>query len=272
MLEEKIVGVRFRRAERVHYFDSGGLDLEVNDYVVVETEQGLRVGKVVIAPKQVIASELTEPLKPILRKANAEDLRKREAMQQKEQEALSQCKELVAKFGLPMKLLEVQSDFNCSRVTIFFSAEGRVDFRQLLRELAGSLKVRVELRQVGSRDAAKMQGGIGRCGYPLCCATFLTGFNPLSIKMVKEQNLPLDTTKISGSCGHLLCCLGYEAELYRLMRDKLPPIGQVVATKLGEAKVIGVNPLKETITAQLESKAIVELSLAEVGIKKPKQI
>jgi len=268
MTEKKdVVGVRFQRAGRVYYFDPLGIDLEVNEHVVVETEHGLKIGRVVIAPKQVIASELTGPLKPVLRKASSEDLQQQENVQQKEQEALAKCKELATKFNLPIKLLSAESNLDFSHLTIFFSAEGRVDFRQLVRELSTSLKARVELHQVGPRDKAKFMGGVGRCGYPLCCATFLTEFNPLSIKIAKEQSLSLEPTKISGICGRLLCCLGYETELYRLMREKLPPIGQQVVTPLGEGSVTGVHPLKETVTVQLESQAMIELPVADV-IKK----
>ncbi len=268
MTEEKgVVGVRFQRAGRVHYFDPLGIELEINEHVVAEGEHGLKIGRVVIAPKQVIASELSGPLKPVLRKASLEDLQKQEKGHQKEQEALSRCEELATKFNLPIKLLGAESNLDLNHLTIFFSAEGRVDFRQLVRELSTSLKTRVELHQVGPRDKAKFMGGIGRCGYPLCCATFLTEFNPLSIKIAKEQSLSLEPTKISGICGRLLCCLGYETELYRLMREKLPPIGQQVVTPLGEGSVTGVNPLKETVMVQLESQAMIELPVADV-IKK----
>jgi cell fate regulator YaaT (PSP1 superfamily) len=213
MSEDKsVVGIRFQRAGKIYYFDPAGIDLAVNDYVVVETERGPGIGRVVIAPKQVIASELAEPLKPVLRKAMPQDLQQREAVKQKEQEALAKCKELVAQFELPMRLLSAEGNLEGSHFTILFSAEGRVDFRRLVRELAATLKARVELHQVGPRDEAKIIGGVGRCGCPLCCMTFLTEFSPLSIKMAKEQNLSLDPTKISGLCGRLLCCLGYETE------------------------------------------------------------
>ena len=265
MTEKKdVVGVRFQRAGRVYYFDPGGVELEVNNHVVVETEHGLSLGRVVIAPKQVIASELTQPLKPVLRKTSPEDLQQQEDGEQKKGEALSKCKELATEFNLPIKILGVESNLDASHLTIFFSAEGRVDFRQMVRELATTLKVKVELHQVGPRDKAKFMGGIGRCGYPLCCTTFLTEFNPLSIRVAKEQNLSLEPTKISGICGRLLCCLGYETELYRLMRKKMPPVGQRVATPLGEGKVTGINPLKETVNVQLENHATVELPSADV--------
>ncbi len=260
-----IVGVRLQRAGRVYYFDPRDIELEVNDYVVVETEQGLRLGRVVIAPKQVIASELTQLLKSVLRKASPEDFQHREAAQQREKEALSKCKELIAKLNLPMKPLSAEADLDGTHLIIFFSAEGRVDFRQLVQELATALKARVELRQVGPRDAAKLIGGVGRCGCTLCCATFLTEFNPLSIRMAKEQSLTLDPAKISGVCGRLLCCLGYESELYRNVRQKMPLVGQQVSTPLGQASVVEVNLLKETLTVKLESQAVVELPLTDIG-------
>jgi len=271
MEEENVVGIRFQRAGKVYYFDPCGMDLEVDDYIVVETEHGLKIGRVVIAPKQVLASELTKPVKPVLRKASPEDLIQQEKGQEKEKKALSKCKELSAKHNLPLKLLNAESNLDASHVTIFFSAEGKIDFRQMVRELANALKARVELRQVGSRDEAKLTGGFGRCGYPLCCATFLTEFNPLSIKIAKEQNLSLNPTKISGTCGRLLCCLGYEAEFYRHMKKKMPPVGQQVSTPLGKANVIGVNPLKETVIVQLESQATVEFTLSDITAKKRPQ-
>src|SRR4030042_3449315 len=256
---ENIVGIRFQRAGKVYYFDPSGMDLEVDDHIVVETEHGLKIGRVVIAPKQVIASELTKPVKPVLRKATPQDFQQQEKGREKEKKALSKCKELSAKHNLPLKLLNAESNLDTNHITIFFSADGKIDFRQMVRELANSLKARVELRQVGSRDETKLTGGFGRCGYPLCCATFLTEFNPLSIKTAKEQGLSLEPAKISGICGRLLCCLGYEAEYYRMMKAKLPPIGQHVSTPMGDGVVVGLNALKETVTVQLESQASVEV-------------
>ena len=264
---KNIVGIRFKRAGRVYYFDPGGIELEINDQVVVETEHGLDVGRVVIAPRQVIASEVSKPLKPVLRKASSEDLSQREKVRRKEEEALSKCKELVTKLNLPMKLLATEGNLDGSHLAVLFSAEGRVDFRELARELNAALKARVELRQIGPRDETKLTGGLGACGLPLCCATFLTQFNPLSIKMAKDQDLSLSPAKISGICGRLLCCLGYEEELYHQMREKSPPIGKQVRTDLGMAKVVGVNALKETVLVQLESQATVELALTEVTVE-----
>lgn len=262
--EENVVGIRFQRAGKVYYFEPSGIDLDINDHVVVETDHGNKIGRVVIAPKQVISSELPGPLKPILRKVSPEDLEQQEKGHEKEKEAIEKCKELAGKFNLPIKILDAEADLDISHITIFFSAEGRVDFRQMVRELAGVMKVRVELRQVGPRDEAKFVGGVGRCGYPLCCTSFLTEFSPLSIKIAKDQNLSLNPAKISGNCGRLLCCLGYEAEFYRQMKEKLPSIGQRVRTSLGEATVVEVNQLKETVTVQMESQATVELPVSEV--------
>lgn len=265
--QKRVVGVRFKRAGKIYYFDPVGIELNTNEYAVVETEHGPSIGRVVITPNQVLASELTQPLKPVLRKATPEDMQQEEAGRLREQEALSKCIELADRLGLPIRALDAESNLDGSYITIFFSAEGRVDFRQLVRELAAFLKTRVELHQVGPRDKAKLMGGMGKCGYPLCCATFLTEFNPLSIKIAKEQGLSLEPSKISGVCGRLLCCLGYESELYRSMKAQLPPIGQKVTTPLGEGSIVGSNPLKGTVSVQLESQATVELPLGDVTRK-----
>ena len=261
-----IVGVRFKRAGKVYYFDPAGIDLEVKDSVVVKTIRGLELGQVIIAPQQVLASELSEPLKPIVRKATPEDIERAKEFEAKEREALEECGKLIAKLGLHMKLLSAEFNLDGSRLTVYFSATERVDFRELVRELTSHLKTRVELRQVGPRDEAKLVGGFGRCGRPLCCMNFLSEFAPVSIRMAKEQELPLNPMKISGVCGRLLCCLVYENEQYRAMREKLPKEGQRVSTPMGEATVVGVNPLLETVSVELESQATVEFPLTEVSI------
>ena len=260
----EVVGVRFKRAGRVYYFDPAGIDLEVNEYVVVKTTRGQELGQVVIAPKQVLASEIEGTLKPVVRKAEPEDIERAEEFTAKEEEALIECSRLVEKLNLPMKLLSAEYNLEGSRLTFFFSAEGRVDFRELVRELTSRFKVKVELRQVGPRDETKLVGGFGRCGRPLCCMSFLSEFAPVSIRMAKDQNLPLNPMKISGICGRLLCCLVYENEQYSSLREKLPKIGQRVSTSTGPAKVIGTNPLKETVLVELESGALVELALSDV--------
>jgi len=263
----QIVGVRFKRAGKIYYFDPAGIELEVGDWVVVETGRGPELGRVVISPKQVLSSELTEPLKPVLRQAREEDLRQREEFRAKEKEALEQCREMIARLNLPMKLLGAEYNLDGTRITFFFSAEGRVDFRELLKELTSSFKSRIELRQVGPRDEAKLYGGIGRCGRPLCCAAHLSEFTPVSVRMAKEQDLPLNPLKISGICGRLLCCLSYECEQYRALKEKLPPIGQLVTTPMGMATVVGGNPLKQTVVVQLESQATVEFPVEKVRSK-----
>jgi cell fate regulator YaaT (PSP1 superfamily) len=259
-----IVGIRFKKAGRVYYFDPGEIELQMGDYVVVDTARGQELGKVVIAPKQVVNSEITEPLKPVLRKAEDADIARVQEMDQKEKDALIECGEQIAKFELPMKLLSAEYNMEGTRLTFYFSAEERVDFRRLVKELTKSFKARVELRQVGPRDKAKIVGGFGRCGRQLCCASFLSEFDPVSIKMAKEQDLPLNPMKISGLCGRLLCCLGYENEQYRSMKAKMPKAGQKVATPMGIASVVGNNPLKETVTVTLESEARVELPLGDI--------
>ena len=260
----EVVGLRFRRMEPVSYFDAAGLELEIDDQVVAEGARGPALGRVVIAPKQVLVSEITEPLKPILRKATPEDLRQAEEWKEKEKGALAQCGELVAKHELPMKLLAAEYNLDGSHLTFYFSAEKRVDFRTLLRELGATFKCRVELRQVGARDATKSIGGLGKCGRPLCCVTYLAKFEPISVRMARDQGLPLNPEKLSGVCGRLLCCLSYEYEQYLAVKQKLPAVGQNVATQYGTAKVIGTNPLKETVIVQLESEAQLELPLSQI--------
>ena len=263
----EIVGVRFKRAGKVYYFDAVGIDLEANDYVVVKTTRGLELGRVFIAPKQVLASEVTKGLKPVVRKAEPEDIKRAQEFEEKEAEALTECGKLITKLGLPMKLLAAEYNLDGSRLTFFFSATERVDFRELVRELNSRFKVRVELHQLGPRDEAKLIGGFGRCGRPLCCVDFLAEFSPVSIRMAKEQDLPLNPMKISGICGRLLCCLAYESEQYRAMKEKMPKQGQRVSTPMGVAKVVGGNPLKETVLVELKSQATVELPLSKITIE-----
>lgn len=261
----EIVGVRFKKAGKVYYFDPAGIDLKVKDYVIVKTSRGLELGHVVIAPKQVLAEEVTEPLVPVVRKAEPEDLKHDEELAAKAEDALIECGRLITELKLPMKLISADYGLDGNRLTFLFSAGERVDFRELVRRLNERFKVRIELRQVGSRDEAKLIGGFGRCGRHLCCASFLDEFTPVSIKMAKEQELPLNPMKISGACGRLMCCLSYESEQYREMKGKLPRVGQRVSTKTGEATVTGRNPLKGTVMVEMESGATVEMPLGEVS-------
>ena len=263
----EIVGVRFKRAGKIYYFEAADIDLEVHDYVVVETVRGLELGQVVISPKQVIASDMDKPLKPVIRNAEPEDTERAQEFEVKEREALVECGKLLAELNLPMKLLSAEYNLDGKHLTIYFSAAERIDFRGLLRELASRLKTRVELRQTGPRDEAKLIGGYGRCGRHLCCASFLSQFAPVSIRMAKDQNLPLNPMKISGVCGRLMCCLVYESELYRMLKGKMPKVGQRVSTATGAAKVVGSNPLKGTVLVELESEVTVELPLDEITIE-----
>jgi cell fate regulator YaaT (PSP1 superfamily) len=261
----EVVGVRFKKAGRIYYFDPADMDLAVDDYVVVETARGLEVGRVAISPKEVPASDIAKPLKPVVRKAEPDEVNHAEQFEEKEREALVICGELIAEMDLPMKLLSAEYSLDGKHLTFYFSAAERVDFRQLVRELAGRFKVRVELRQVGARDETKLLGGFGRCGRPLCCASFLSEFAPISIRMAKEQSLPLNPMKISGLCGRLLCCLSYENEQYREMQEKMPREGQKITTSMGTARVVGNNLIKGTVLAELETKVVVELPLNEVA-------
>ncbi|MFC1916742.1 stage 0 sporulation family protein [Chloroflexota bacterium] len=262
----EIVGIRFKRAGKVYYFAPAGIDLDVNDYVVVETARGLEMGHVVVSPKQVLDSEVVNPLKSIMRKAEPEDIERAQEFETKEGESLAECGKLIGKLHLPMKLLSAEYNLDGSRLTFFFSAAERVDFRELVRELANRFKTQVKLRQIGPRDEAKIIGGFGRCGRPLCCMSYLSEFAPISIRMAKEQGLPLNPMKISGSCGRLMCCLVYESEQYHTLREKLPKDGKRVSTAMGPARVVGGNPLKETLLVELESQVTVELPLGEVTV------
>jgi len=261
-----VIGVRFKKAGKVYYFDPADIDLELNDHVIVETNDGPELAQITISPREIPESEVSRPLKLVMRKATSEDIMRVQEMDIKEKEALVECNQLVTKFELPMKLISAEYSLDGTRLTIYFGAEERVDFRELVRELAGRLKVRVELRQMGPRDEAKLIGGCGRCGRSLCCGSFLDEFSPVSIRMAKQQNLPLNPEKISGVCGRLLCCLVYENEHYRTMKEKLPKKGQSVETASGAGVVVGSNPLKETLTIQLGNNTTVEFPLDEIEI------
>ncbi len=262
----EIVGIRFKRAGKIYYFDPSGIDLAVDECVVVETARGLEVGRVVITSREIDAAEVVKPLKPVVRKAEPEEINHAEQYEEKEKEAMEECNRLIIELGLSMKLLSAEYSLDGRHLTFFFSADERVDFRELVRELAGIFKVRVELRQVGARDEAKLLGGFGRCGRPLCCASFLSEFTPISIRMAKEQNLPLNPMKISGVCGRLLCCLSYENEQYRSMKEQMPREGRNVTTPMGIARVLGSNPIKETVLVELESKVSVEMPVSDISL------
>ncbi len=260
----QVIGVRFKRGGRVYYFDPVALGLKPDDWVIVETSRGQELGEVVIKPEEMPASELEEPLKKVVRKAEEADFALAGKFKAKEKDAFIECGKLIEKLGLPMKLLSAEYSFDGNHLTFFFSAKERVDFRKLVRELVGLFRTRVELRQVGSRDEAKLIGDFGRCGRPLCCISFLGEFNPVSIRMAKEQGLPLNPVRISGICGRLLCCLCYEAELYRDLREKMPRVRQRVSTPMGAASVVDTNVLKETALVELDTGVQVELPIKDI--------
>lgn len=260
----RVVGVRFRRAGRVYFFDPGELELNPGDHVVVETTRGLELGRVVIAPDQVVESELPEAPRPVVRKAEPPDVRQSSHFKSREQDAFRKCRERIARHGLPMKLVAADYNFDGSRLTFLFTSDSRVDFRELVRDLASTFRTRIELRQIGVRDEAKCLGGLGRCGRALCCASFISEFSPVSIKMAKDQDLPLNPTKISGICGRLMCCLAYENECYCAAKRTLPRVNEIVGTNMGSARVVATNTVKETVTVELDSRSVAVFPVAEI--------
>jgi cell fate regulator YaaT (PSP1 superfamily) len=260
-----IVGVRFNPAGKVYYFDPTGFkDLRVGEYVVVETSRGEEAGKVVITPHDVSDEEVVRRLKGITRRASALDLTQMAYYQYREKEALTRCQAKAQEHGLPMKIVRAEYNYDGSRLVFFFAAEKRVDFRKLVQDLARSFKARIELRQIGVRDEAKLMGGIGRCGLSLCCSTWLTEFNPVSIKMAKLQDLPLSPMDISGVCGRLLCCLAYESDHYAEVKERLPRRGKVIETPHGQGTVTQVDVMKESVSVELENQVTIEVSHEEL--------
>lgn len=252
-----VVGVRFRSAGKVYYFDPGDTGLSEGDKVIVETVRGLECGEVVAEPRPLPEEEITQPLRRVVRKANPEDEATVEANREKERKAFKTGLEKIAAHGLPMKLVDVEYTFDGSKIVFFFTADGRVDFRELVKDLAGVFRTRIELRQIGVRDEAKMLGGLGPCGRPLCCAAFLKDFEPVSIRMAKDQNLSLNPTKISGICGRLMCCLKYEHCVYKDLRQELPPVGSEIDTGAGVGKVVELDVLKGIATVKtLDGKTV----------------
>jgi len=256
-----VVGVVFKRAGKVYYFDPDGIDLRSGEKVIVKTSRGTEFGEVVSPPMDVPEDDITAPLKKVIRRATEEDKEQLKANKEKEEEAFKIAEEKIAKHGLPMKLIEVEYVFDRSKIIFYFTADGRVDFRELVKDLAAVFKTRIELRQIGVRDEAKMVGGLGPCGQRLCCTVFLGDFEPVSIRMAKEQDLPLNPLKISGICGRLMCCLKYEYEVYQDFKKRAPKRGTKVTTEWGIAKIVEFNVPKETVIAELESGQRLEMPL-----------
>jgi cell fate regulator YaaT (PSP1 superfamily) len=263
-----VVGVRFKKAGKVYYFDPAQFECPLDSHVIVETARGVEYGRVVIPPKQVGANDVVLPLKKVIRMANEKDTRIIEENKQQCKDALRICNEKIAQHKLDMKMVEVEYTFDRNKVIFYFTAEGRVDFRDLVKDLAGILRTRIELRQIGVRDEAKMLGGIGPCGRPLCCSTWLGDFEPVSIKMAKDQGLSLNPTKISGICGRLMCCLKYEQDQYEAAKEELPDVGSIVVTDMGEGRVVGLHLNERAMTVKLdEGFKLQKFKLEEVTVK-----
>ncbi len=247
----KVVSIKFKSDGRAYYFDPTGFSLQVGDMAIVETARGIECGTVCEAVQEVSDDKIVKPLKKVLRLATDEDKKKVEENRKKAAEAFAVCEKKVAEHQLDMKLVEVEYAFDGSKILFYFTSDGRVDFRELVKDLAGSFHTRIELRQIGVRDEAKMLGGLGICGQPFCCARFLDDFSPVSIKMAKEQGLSLNPTKISGSCGRLMCCLNYEQDAYVYLNSITPPLGSLVKTESGNGTVVDMNVLTGTLYVKI---------------------
>jgi len=247
-----IIGVRFKKAGKIYFFDPDGKQVARGEHVIVETSMGMEYGEVVIANRQLPQEKIVAPLKKIIRVANRHDAKQNEENKRQEKEAFKTCEKKIKEHGLNMKLMDVEFKFDKSKVLFFFTAEGRIDFRELVRDLAAIYKTRIELRQVGVRDEVKRLGGNGVCGRELCCCSFLGNFETVSIKMAKEQNVSLNPSKISGNCGRLMCCLQYEQNVYEDKLKKLPKIGAIVKTEDGKGEVCGLETLKEIVKVKFK--------------------
>jgi len=269
-----VVGVRFKNAGKLYYFDPGTLWPAAGDFVIVETARGMEYGQVITGVREVDSDLISSPLKPVLRIGTAEDAAHAKENEKFEKEAYQICQHKIEEHKLDMKLVGVEQTFDNAKILFYFTANGRVDFRSLVKDLASVFHTRIELRQIGVRDEAKMLGGLGPCGRPICCGSFLGDFQPVSIKMAKEQNLSLNPTKISGVCGRLMCCLKYEQDHYEATRKRMPKVGKEIETPEGSGIVLDANVLKETLTVRIhkgDSSEIKTFALEEVKWQKPVQ-
>ncbi|MBQ6814083.1 MAG: stage 0 sporulation family protein [Lachnospiraceae bacterium] len=271
----KVIGVRFRRTGKIYYFDPIGLDIEAGQHVIVETARGVEYGNVVLGVREVEDDKVVQPLKPVIRVATPEDDKVDMENRDKEKKAFDICMEKIKKHGLDMKLIDTEYTFDNNKVLFYFTADGRIDFRELVKDLAAVFKIRIELRQIGVRDETKVLGGISICGRPLCCSTYLSEFAPVSIKMAKEQNLSLNPIKISGVCGRLMCCLKNEEETYEYLNSRLPDVGDFVNTIDGlRGEVNSVNVLRQLVKVIVEigdEKEIREYKVDELKFKPKKR-
>ena len=271
----KVIGVRFRAAGKIYFFSPGKYEIKKGDHVIVETARGVEYGTVVAAPKEVDDNEVVKPLKTVLRTASTKDDEQEKANREKEREAFKICLEKIKKHNLDMKLIDAEYTFDNNKILFYFTADGRIDFRELVKDLAAIFKTRIELRQIGVRDETKIIGGYGICGRPLCCHSYLSDFVPVSIKMAKEQSLSLNPTKISGVCGRLMCCLKNEEDVYEELNRKMPGVGDFCKAKDGlEGEVSSVNILRQTVKILVDvddEKEVHEYKLEELESIKKKQ-
>ena len=268
----KVIGVRFRNAGKIYYFSPGNMEIKTGDHVIVETARGIEYGYVVLGSRDVEESKVIQPLKSVIRMATKDDKNKEQLNRAKEKDAFKICQEKIRKHNLEMKLIDVEYTFDNNKILFYFTADGRIDFRELVKDLASVFKTRIELRQVGVRDETKIVGGVGICGRALCCHSYLTEFIPVSIKMAKEQNLSLNQTKISGVCGRLMCCLKNEEETYEYLNSKLPGIGDYVTTDDGlKGEVQSVNVLRQLVkvivVVEKDEKEIREYKVEQLKFK-----
>lgn len=261
-----VVGVSFRKVGKVYHFDPGEIALHEGDFVIAETARGIEFGEVMVDPRHVVESELVAPLKKIVRIATGDDIQRAASNRENEKRVHEICQRKINEHALPMKLLEAEYSFDGSQVTFSFSSEGRVDFRELVKDMAGILKMKVQLHQIGVRDEARLIGGYGTCGRELCCASFLSSFDPISMKMAKDQSLFLNPAKFSGVCGKLMCCLRYEHEFYKEARDVLPAVGAIVATERGQGRVADVNVVSGMLTVELEGPVTIVVAAKDLDL------
>ncbi|MDP2913670.1 MAG: stage 0 sporulation family protein [Candidatus Omnitrophota bacterium] len=255
----EVIQVRLREAGKITYYSPVGMKFRVGDYVIVEADRGIDYGQVLSEMEAMLDSDLEEPLKKVIRKSNPWDMMQIDKNKKKIKEVMQTCSKKIEARRLPMKLIDSEFSFDRSKIIFYFTADGRVDFRDLVKDLANVFKTRIELKQIGVRDEAKILGGLGPCGRALCCATYLKDFEPVTIKMAKEQNLSLNPTKISGLCGRLMCCLGYEHKTYKELMKGLPREGETLKTEKGTGKIVSVNAIKRSVTVELEDGSLVEV-------------
>lgn len=255
----EVIQVRLREAGKISHFSTGGLKFKVGEYVIVEQDRGLEYGQIISELENLRDGQIERPLRKIIRKTNPWDHQQIEKNRKKSKELMETCDKKISEHALPMKLVEAEYSFDRSKIIFYFSAEGRIDFRNLVKDLANIFKARIELKQIGVRDEARLMGGYGPCGTELCCVKFLKDFEPVTIRMAKDQNLPLNPTKISGLCGRLMCCLSYENQTYKELRKGLPRVGHEIKTEKGKGKVIAVTPLKRSVTVEIADGKRVEV-------------